>query len=198
MEPYVFKNPYDFRELNNLHCSEQTSTTEKQTASSYNLLDAIAKIRKKQEEEINESKADMSKLFKQDVPAAIPTNGTLKVHPNDPNIVPVYSPNFGRKYTLGSFDPTKDMYVHIQQKPKTPYEIYMDQVNAARGQAYLSQRPYTPEYHFNNERKHHERIADFQRHINQYVNDPNQIAKQYWKDKNTVAKGSLYATAFFM
>ena len=151
MEPYVFKNPYDFRELSNLHCSEQS--TEQQTTSSFNFLDALTKIRKKQEEEFHETKADMSKLFKQDIPAVIPTNGTLEVHPNDPNIVPIYSPQFGRKYTLGSFDPTKDMYVHIQQRPKTPYELYMDQVNAARGQAYLHQRQYTPEYQFNNERK---------------------------------------------
>lgn len=186
MEPYVFKNPYDFRELSNLHCSEQA--TEQPTTSSFNFLDALTKIRKKQEEEFHETKADMSKLFKQDIPAVIPTNGTLEVHPNDPNIVPIYSPQFGKKYTLGSFDPTKDMYVHIQQRPKTPYELYMDQVNAARGQAYLNQRQYTPEYQFNNERKHDGRIADFQRHINQYVNDPNQIVKQYWKDKNRVAK----------
>ena len=65
MEPYVFKNPYDFRELSNLHCSEQA--TEQQTTSSFNFLDALTKIRKKQEEEFHETKADMSKLFKQDM-----------------------------------------------------------------------------------------------------------------------------------
>ena len=170
-------DPFDFSKLSELGTPAVREQLQKINAPG-TVIDygkIFAEMRAKEEKESKERAERFAASFK-----AQSEQPSRYVHPNDPCLD---LPMFNRNIDPSKLKWEKDMYIQIPKRVKTPYELHMEEVNRQMGQSYLNNRGYRVEYNFPN-RRNLEWIGRYQRDINNQVNSPDYIAKQYWPNEN--------------
>lgn len=174
MEKNAPFNPYDFSKLVNLGKQiEEKKECEETVELDFGKV--FEEIRKREIEDAKKAE-ERNKIALEREWKMIPTYR----HPNDPAN---YETSMFTRYNGGGYNPApvyQGNYV-APQMVRTPYEDYLDELNRRRGQMYLDQRGYDVTYNFPNSRNLNW-IKRYQRSINDEVNNPKYVTKQYWKD----------------
>lgn len=168
-------NPYDFSILSKFHkepTPEEIEMNKPDTSGVYNFEKVFNELNQKEQEEVEKIKNRNNEYYSESY-----KERRMWTHPNDPSVneaPPMFGDYRGAKYV-------KDMYVdpRLINRPKTPYQLQLEEINRQQGQAYLNQRNYDVGYNFRN-RRDLNWIKRYQSSINKEMNDPNYVTKQYW------------------